>query len=271
MPVIEEVNEDETAQETPPPPPAGSGDHGTSGQGGSAMQRLINHMSASKIEAVLWMTRLFSIFATINFFLPIFGGHPYSSYQRVLLSNAATSALRLHQRMPNFQFSRAYIASLFLEDSAHYLFFSLVFLTSSPVSMALMPIFLFAVLHAQSYTKQLLNQIGPDSLQIVRSLITKIEAQQTNILRFIACSEIFLMPTVIFLLFTGQGSFILPFLYYRFLALRYSSRRNPYCRQLFGELRMVVETFCAKPQCPQFVRGICLKGVEVIGRLAPAN
>lgn len=42
-------------------------------------------------------------------------------------------------------------------------------------------------------------------------------------------------------------------------------------RQLFGELRMVVETFCAKPQCPQFVRGICLKGVEVIGRLAPAN
>lgn len=34
---------------------------------------------------------------------------------------------------------------------------------------------------------------------------------------------------------------------------------------------MVVETFCAKPQCPQFVRGICLKGVEVIGRLAPAN
>jgi transmembrane protein 33 len=235
------------------------------------MQRVINHLSANRIETVLWITRLFSIFTTINFFLPIFGGHPYSSYQRVLLSNAATSALRLHQRVPNFQFSRAYIASLFLEDSAHYLFFSLVFLTSSPVSMSLMPIFLFAVLHAQSYTKQVLNQIGPNSLQLVRSLLSKIEAQQTNILRFIACSEIFLMPTVIFLLFTGQGSFLLPFLYYRFLALRYSSRRNPYCRQLFTELRLVVETFSSKPQCPQFVRGICLKGVEIISRLAPAN
>src|SRR6218665_715997 len=66
-------------------------------------------------------------------------GHPYSSYQRVLLSNAATSALRLHQRVPNFQLSRAYIASLFLEDSAHYLFYSLIFLTSSPVSSILWP------------------------------------------------------------------------------------------------------------------------------------
>jgi len=28
----------------------------------------------------------------------------------------------------------------------------------------------------------------------------------------------------------GQGSILLPFMYYRFLSLRYSSRRNPYCK-----------------------------------------
>lgn len=98
-----------------------------------------------------------------------FSGHPYSSYQRVLLSNAATSALRLHQRMPNFQFSRAYIASLFLEDSAHYLFFSLVFLTSSPVSSILCPMHLLCkgleqVLctrtHTHSHTQSSFRIIG---------------------------------------------------------------------------------------------------------------
>lgn len=29
---------------------------------------------------------------------------------------------------------------------------------------------------------------------------------------------------------SGQGSLLLPFIYYRFLTLRYTSRRNPYCR-----------------------------------------
>ena len=80
-----------------------------------------------------------------------------SLYQKVLLSNAATSALRLHQRLPNFQLSREFLGQMFLEDSAHYLFYSLIFVMSYPVSMALVPVFLFALLHAQNYTKSLLN------------------------------------------------------------------------------------------------------------------
>ena len=60
--------------------------------------------------------------------------YPHSYYQKSLLSNAVTSALRLHQRVPNFQFSREYFGRLFLEDSAHYLFYSLIFVTGPPVS-----------------------------------------------------------------------------------------------------------------------------------------
>ena len=64
-------------------------------------------------------------------------GHPHSYYQKALLSNGVTSALRLHQRVPHFQFSREYLAQLFLEDSAHYLFYSLIFVTGPPVSSIL--------------------------------------------------------------------------------------------------------------------------------------
>jgi hypothetical protein len=37
------------------------------------------------------------------------------------MANAATSALRLHQRVPSVQLSRQFLAGLLLEDSAHYL------------------------------------------------------------------------------------------------------------------------------------------------------
>lgn len=43
--------------------------------------------------------------------------------------------------------------------------------------------------------------IGPNSMTFVRNMITKLQEQQTNILRFIACSEIFLMPAIVFMTF----------------------------------------------------------------------
>jgi len=237
--------------------------------GSSAMSRVINHMSGNKIEALLWLTRIITVLSTFAFFLPVFGGNPYSYYQKVLLSNAVTSALRLHQRVPNFQFSREYLGRLFLEDSAHYLFYSLIFVTGPPVSMALLPVFLYAVLHAQRYTKQLLDQVGPTSVALVRRLLLTVEQRQVSILRFIACNEIFLMPSFVFLILTGQSNILTPFLYYRFLSLRYASQRNPYCKQLFYEIRCAVETLCSRPQCPQFLSGICYKAIGLISRLAP--
>lgn len=215
------------------------------------------------------MTRVFTVFSSILFLLPIFGGNPYIHYHRALISNAATSALRLHQRLPNFQFSRAFLSTMFAEDSCHYLLYSIIFLNSYPITMVLVPVFLFALLHACNYTTSLLDVLGPNSVMFVRNLIRKIQAHQTNILRFIACGEIFLMPALVFMTFGGRCTIFHPFVYYKFLTLRYASRRNPYCRTLFYELRLTVEYVCNKPQCPQFVRNLSTKAIAFISRLAP--
>ena len=57
-------------------------------------------------------------------------------YQKALLGSAATSALKLHQRLHGvqFQFSREYLQRLVVEDSCHYLLFSIVFLNSYPIT-----------------------------------------------------------------------------------------------------------------------------------------
>ncbi|XP_076468316.1 transmembrane protein 33-like [Babylonia areolata] len=240
---------------SPPPPPQGN--------------TVMNHLLANKVETLLWLTRIFTVVSTIMFLLPIFGGNPYSLYQRALIASAATSALRLHQRLPTVQFNMDFLRRLLTEDSCHYLFFALLFINSYPITMAVVPVFLFALLHACSFTKALLNTMGPQSMQFLRNMIGKLEQQQVNILRFIACNEIFLMPAVVVMVFSGKASFFIPFVYYRFLTLRYASRRNPYCRTLFTELRMTVEYLCSKPQCPQFVRNLCFRAIAIISRMAP--
>ena len=57
---------------------------------------------------MLWATRVATILFTAGYILPVFG-NPYSSYYKALMASAATSALRLHQRLPQVQFNTEFL------------------------------------------------------------------------------------------------------------------------------------------------------------------
>jgi transmembrane protein 33 len=104
--------------------------------------------------------KIFFIYLFIYLFIynnSFFYSSAQSAYYKVLIASIATSALRLHQRMPRVQFTREFLSSLLLEDSFHYFFYSLIFLYVSPVFILLFPVVLFAVLHSASYSLTLLD------------------------------------------------------------------------------------------------------------------
>lgn len=47
----------------------------------------------------------------------------------------------------------------------------------------------------------IVQSMGPGSLMFIRNLLDKLTTNQQNILKFIACNEIFLMPATVFMLF----------------------------------------------------------------------
>ncbi|KAL7064295.1 hypothetical protein AAHC03_04504 [Spirometra sp. Aus1] len=213
----------------------------------------------------MYFTRLCTIVSSVCFILaPLIASlgaaGPAVWYQRALIANAATSALRLRQRIMQsggqIRFSMESVRTLLAEDSLHYLIFSMLFVMLPPVTVALVPVFCFALLHSASFTENLLrassgtgsasHSAGPsgDSSQtspLVRTLqstIAKVRSNEQTILRVVAMNEIMLMGVTIFLAFSGPNALFLPFLYFQFLKLRYASRRNPFCRQTFYELRL---------------------------------
>jgi hypothetical protein len=228
------------------------------------------HVLAHKIDVGLWATRIATILFSLGYIIPVIG-NPYQSYYKALMANAATSALRLHQRLPQVQFNREFLFQFLLEDSAHYLFYSIVFLYAAPITMVLSPVTLFAVLHSASYSLTLLDTLGQNAWWGARMLISFVELQSRNLLRMAAFTEIFLMPLVIFLIMSGQTTLVTPFLYYRFLGLRYSSRRNPYCRTMFHELRMTMEHLAYSAKCPGIAKTLIHKVIQLVSNLAPAT
>lgn len=106
---------------------------------------------SGKTRRVIHRRSLFSILTLIIF------RNSQSAFYKVLMANAATSAFRLHQRLPRIQMTKEFLAHLLAEDSCHYLFFSLIYLYVSPVLLILFPVVLFAVLHSASYSLTLLD------------------------------------------------------------------------------------------------------------------
>jgi hypothetical protein len=227
---------------------------------------LITVLFERKTDTVLLLSRLATIFFTIMYILPFFHSESSVYYTKALLSSIVTAVLRLRQRLPNFAISREFLFSLFREDSAHYLMYSFLFLSSTPMTIVLIPLATYAILHSSSFLSQILT-----NFPAIQQLCIRVTENQASLLRFIALNEVVLMPMIILSIFVARSNFLLIFMYYRFLTLRYTSHRNPYTRTLFYELRQSVEYVCNKPVCPPFVTRLCHNAIAFINRLAPAN
>ncbi|CAF0810239.1 unnamed protein product [Rotaria sp. Silwood1] len=228
---------------------------------------LINVLLERKTDTVLLLSRLATIVFTLIYILPFFRSKSESNvyYTKALLSSAVTSILRLRQRIPTFEFSRDFFLNLIREDSAHYLMYSFLFLSGSPMTIVLIPITTYALLHSCSFLSQILT-----NHPAIKYYFDRITEKHANLLRFVALNEIILMPLLILSIFIARSNLLLIFMYYRFLTLRYTSHRNPYTRTLFFEIRQRVEYLCSQPRCPPIIKRICYSTIAFINRLAPA-
>jgi transmembrane protein 33 len=111
--------------------------------------------------------------------------------------------------------------------------------------------------------------LGQNSWWGARLMISLVEFQQRNILRLIAFSEIFIMPYAIVSVFLGKAGLMTPFIYYHFLTLRYTSRRNPHTRNMFHELRLAIESIANNPKAPPIIGKILHTAIGLVARLCP--
>jgi hypothetical protein len=235
---------------------------------------LNNFIMQDKVSFVLWITRMATIVFTLLFIFPFTAYDPNTLYQKTLMASAATSALKLHQRMANIPFAanREYFAKLMIEDSCHYLLFALIFLNVYPVTIILMPVAAFAILHVCNYSRSMLDVLsGPASFGIIRKGISYVIAKDKDLMRFIAVNEILIAPALVILIFSGKCGIFVPFIYYRFICMRYQSRRNPFNKLMFYELRLTFEQLISQPQCPQLVRNIVQRFIGFVIRLSPTQ
>ena len=75
-----------------------------------------------------------------------------------------------------------------------------------------------------------------------------------------------MLPVIVVMLVLGRSTIVAPFIYFRYVKLRYYSQRNTYSKQVFYELRVVSDQYKYNASTPSlvkkainFVQGICFK------------
>lgn len=231
-----------------------------------------NFLSRDIKATIMFGARAFAainglIFAFSTFFNPSLA---LVSYQRVLFAFGLASVIRLSQRLGPVQFSKEYMINVVLEDSAHYMLYSCNFYTHKPTTIIAFIPTLYCGLQGGAFATSLLADCSSPAWRLFKTQLAKLKEKQQQMLRVVATAEIFVMPLVVVQLFTGQcGSILTPLVYYQFLVLRYMSRRNPYVRNAFSEMKMVVNQMIHSPSCPGVVRGVVGKVMGLIERMSP--
>ncbi|KAL7075415.1 hypothetical protein ACQ4LE_004916 [Meloidogyne hapla] len=218
--------------------------------------------------------RLATLYFVICYILPITDStFQAMAYTKAFAAVAATNAFRLHQRLRAVNwpfFSQMFLYELMLEDSAHYLLYCMIFVISSPITLALLPVSIYAIFNLINTLNKFSNETGfARNSSLISRLVQFKQQSSPNMLSTAACAEIFLLPLIIFMIFMGKASLIGPFVYYRFLTMRYMSRRNPYTREMFTQLKFIFTSFANNPSCPAFVSSSIFKCVALLERLAP--
>uniref|UniRef100_A0A0K0F5Y9 Transmembrane protein 33 homolog (inferred by orthology to a C. elegans protein) n=1 Tax=Strongyloides venezuelensis TaxID=75913 RepID=A0A0K0F5Y9_STRVS len=231
-------------------------------------QSIMEYLKADPSNAFLCILRIATVFFSILYLLPSRDNGTY--YNKAMIAAAVTNGIRLSQRLGgNFQLTREFINNAILEDSFHYLVYSLVFAVSTPMTMALVPVSLFGLLHSINYINKVAQNTGHGNNGIIVKAHTLVNQQTDNLLGIVATGEIFMFPILFGLIFTGKGTIFLPIVYYKFLCFRYSSRRNPYTRIAFSQMKTSLTQASISPKCPAIASNFIHKAIALVERLAP--
>ncbi|KAI6215105.1 hypothetical protein M3Y94_00346000 [Aphelenchoides besseyi] len=234
---------------------------------------LMEFLKEDPIYTICSGLRILTLFFMVTYTLNALGFmSAKASYSKAFAAAAATNAFRLHQRLRgtvNAVFSRQFLQQLLCEDSCHYLVYSIAFVSSPPVTMALFPIQLYALLHTSSYIIKVAEVTGQSRSNLVTSIAQLRDRYTSTCLSTVACVEIFVFPVFFAMILMGKANILFVFLYYRFLSLRYSSRRNPHTRMAFYNLKLSLFDVASKPACPNFLKQFIYQSVNMVQRLAP--
>ncbi|KAI8799711.1 hypothetical protein BJ742DRAFT_781099 [Cladochytrium replicatum] len=201
------------------------------------------------LQFVWFLGHVTTVFQTFMYlFYSRFAKSGASSYSKAYYGTMLSFCIILYKAHGVPQFSRAYLQRILMDENTQYLLLSLIWLTSGPIWVTLIPFCTFSFFHALTYTReQILPNLfpapgaaTPGTFSFARAVSNRIgqfmTTYQTPALYFVAYTEVYIIfPYVVLSILFGRASILTPLLYGHFLRFRHFF--SPMTKEAFRDAR----------------------------------
>ncbi|KND01524.1 uncharacterized protein SPPG_03323 [Spizellomyces punctatus DAOM BR117] len=174
------------------------------------------------------------------------------------------------------QFNSVYFQRLMRDENSQYFLLALLWCTSKPLAVTLLPYFVFSLFHSVNYFRsEILPALLPPSTSTVtprlQELILKfVKEYQSRALRVVAYAEVWvILPVLTIGILFGWSSLLSPIFYARFLMFRYFM--SPMTKAAFADMRFRLDGLADNPSTHEGVRKVLKKAIEVVSRFGDEN
>ncbi|KAL2911732.1 Transmembrane nucleoporin [Polyrhizophydium stewartii] len=190
------------------------------------------------------------------------------SYYFALYGTLLSYGIILYKSYGLPQFNTEYLQRLVRDENTQYFVLALLWTTSAPLSVALIPYATFSVLHVLNYTRNELipNLVGqgPRSTAMMQAISKFVQSNHAKAIYFVANAEVWvIMPATIVTIFTGHTSLFTPVVYAQFLSFRYAF--SPVTKLVFGQLDQTLDRYLmSNMSLPEWLRSAVRKTRDVV-------
>jgi len=187
-----------------------------------------------------------------------------SFYKKAYLGVLISYGIVLYKLYGVPKFNKMYWMRLSNDENLQYMILALVWMTSPPFFVLLLPYAMFSFFHALEYiTGVLFPLFVPNPSESQKALIAKakniINVYQPVTLQFIARLEVVgILPLLLVMVLFRRATFIQPFIFVQFLRFRYVS--SPLVQREFASLRLTLDTkLLVNNKVPAFAQNLYVK------------
>eukprot|EP00051_Salpingoeca_urceolata_P027760 m.483166 g.483166 ORF g.483166 m.483166 type:complete len:272 (-) comp22802_c0_seq1:127-942(-) len=236
----------------------GQGQAPPAGAGAAPQQRqgIVGLLTSQPSSTVLFVARIASVVFSVLFLVST-GFASLNNYRLALKMGTLSSAIRLYQRVADTppSLTLQFFRTLLLEDSFHYVLYTILLLGVKPSLVFLSPVAIFAFFHSTIFLRKLLTASNVGVLQRLVPTIGRLDTLATSGFVLVAKAELFIFFIIVFQTVTMMsGKYLVALAAYpQFMLLRYFSRRNPHFRTVVAGLEQTLDGLSRSPSCPAIV------------------
>lgn len=184
------------------------------------------------------------VFHTLFFLFPILGSDfAYDAFYRVIMLGCGSYCLSLFNTFGRPQFSKDYAMKIARDEGMQQIMAACMFATSRPTFLGIVPIALRTGMMAALYLQEKFPSLA-SKLQPITSL-------KGLVAEFIATAEVGTGILLVFNLLTANRNFILLFIYWQYLRMKYIVSSNT--QRAFANFGQNIDNFTKHSYCPRFV------------------